>query len=59
MGVCHEMEKQEIVRLTEEEFARLLKEKGLKEWDLEVALGGFRRGAVLDLGGRVKYVIKD
>lgn len=53
------MEKQEIVRITEEEFARLLKEKGLKEWDLEVALGGFRRGAVLDLGGMVKYVIKD
>ena len=51
--------KEEIVRLTEEEFVKVLESKGIREWDMQVALGGFKNGAVLDLDGKVKYVIKD
>ena len=58
MDSCHEMEK-EIIRLTEEEFVKVLEERGLDEWDLNVALGGFRKGTVLELDGRVKYAIRD
>lgn len=47
------------VEITEEDFSKILKEKGFSDWDVRVALEGFRRGAKLDLGGKVSYVIKE
>jgi hypothetical protein len=50
---------QRTILLTEEEFLEIAKKKGLGEWDIEVALGGFRKGVTLDFGGKVKYAIKN
>lgn len=45
--------------MTESEFLEVAKEKGLGDWDAEVALGALRKGVTLDLGGKVKYAIED
>lgn len=48
-----------ILEITEEEFTRILKGKGFSDWDVNVALEGFRRGVKLDLGGDISYTIKE
>lgn len=34
------------ILLSEEQFIEIMKEKGLDEWDINVALGGFKKGAL-------------
>lgn len=48
-----------LVEITEDEFTKILKEKGFSGWDARVALEGFRKGVTLDLGGEITYVIKE
>lgn len=54
-----EVQQRTVLRLTEQEFLELARKKGLGDWDMEVALSGFRKGVALDLGGDVRYAIKD
>jgi hypothetical protein len=45
--------------LTEEEFVEAMKKRGFGEWDIEVALGGLRKGVSLDLGDGLRAVLKN
>ena len=47
------------LEVTEEEFVEAMKERGLGDWDIEVALGGLRKGASLDFGGEFKFALKE
>ena len=47
------------VELTEEELVEAMKKKGFGEWDIEVALGGLRKGVSLDLGGGLRAALKN
>lgn len=47
------------LEVTEEEFVEAMKEKGLGDWHIEVALGGLRKGASLDFGEGLNFVLKD
>lgn len=46
------------LEVTEEEFVEAMKERGLGDWDIEVALGGLRKGVTLDFGGEVGFALK-
>lgn len=37
----------------------MVRNKGLGDWDAEVALGAFRKGVTLDMGDEVGYAIRD
>lgn len=45
--------------LTEEELVEAMKKRGFGEWDIEVALGGLRKGVSLDLGDGLRAVLKN
>lgn len=47
------------LEVTEEEFFEIMKKRGLDDWDIEVALGGLRKGASLDFGGGFRFVLKE
>lgn len=47
------------LEVTEEEFVETMRKRGLDDWDIEVALGGLRKGASLDLGGGLKFALKE
>jgi hypothetical protein len=47
------------LEVTEEEFVETMKKRGLDDWDIEVALGGLRKGVLLDFGGEFRFVLKD
>lgn len=47
------------LEVTEEEFVEEMKKRGLGDWDIEVALGGLKKGATLDFGGGFKFALKE
>lgn len=54
-----EIQQRTVLQLTEDEFLKLAKNKGLDDWDIDVALGALKKGVTLDLGDKVRYAIRD
>lgn len=54
-----EVQQRAVLHVTEKEFLEIIRKKGFDDWDVDVALGALRKGVILDLGGKVKYAIKD